>query len=133
MWGEAIHVSEIARFADAQDHGLEVTVEPPEQVLGRYLRKIPGANGAFDGFKQRVLADALGSTEHQSVVDLFRRLLHPMGKPLDEVVGFARIDLPYMLQPRRSVARPRLNGWGAVQVEHRAARALNPTTFRDQE
>ena len=78
---EAVEFAEIARLADAQDYRFQITVESPEHVLRRNLSEVPRPDRTLHGFERSVLADALRAAEHQSVVDLLCRPLHPVGEP----------------------------------------------------
>ena len=67
---EAVVLAEIARFADAQDDGLQVAVEAAEHVLRRDLGEVPRSDRALHRLEDGVLADALRAAENQRVVDL---------------------------------------------------------------
>ena len=53
----------------------------------------------LDRLEQRVLADALCAAEHQRVVDLLVRALHPVREPADDVVGIVAEDLVDVVEP----------------------------------
>ena len=83
----AIDVTEVARFGDAQDDGLEESVEAAEQLLRRDFLKIPWADGVLDGLEDRVLANALITPENDGVIDFSLGALNPLRKPCDDVFG----------------------------------------------
>ena len=87
---EAVDLAEVARLADPQDDALEEAVEPAEQLLRRDFGEVPRPDRPLDRLEQRVLADALRAAEHERVVDLLFRPLHPMREPSHDVVGVAR-------------------------------------------
>ncbi len=131
--GEAVHVAEIARLVDAQDHGFDEAVEPPEHVLRRHFAEIPRADRVLDRFEHRVLADALRAAEHERVVDLLLRPLHAVGQPQDHVLGLLAVDLADVLQPRPGLAGIAwLDLRRPVEVETAHAAALDPAARRDE-
>ena len=97
---EAVEFAHILGFADPQHNALEETVEAAKDVLRGHFFEVPRADGMLDRLQHGVLADAGNAAEHQPVVDLLVRALHPMGEPLDDVVGLVTVDLPGMLDPR---------------------------------
>jgi len=60
----AIDLTEIAGFVDAQHHGFEEAVEPPEHVRRHDLDEIPRSDCLLDRLKQRVLASALPAAKN---------------------------------------------------------------------
>ena len=49
-------------------------------------------------FKKSVLADALHPPKDEGVVDLLLRPLHAVGEPVNDVIGFLRVDTPHVGQ-----------------------------------
>src|SRR5215472_16450208 len=87
-------------------------------------------NRVPEGFKHRILADSLISTDHQTVVDLLRWALHAMGKPFEamlSVVGVKyRVDV---LDPRFCFCRIAQRDTGrSIPIESRDAFPLDPAT-----
>src|SRR5262249_13575651 len=115
----AIDVAQVARLVYPQDDFLEKAVETSERLLRRHLLEIPGPDGALHRFEQRVLAGALLlASEHERVVDLLLRALHPMGEPLDDVLRFLAEDLVDVLAPGTGLGRiARLERRRSVEVE----------------
>ena len=130
---EAVELAQIARLADPQDHRLQEAVEPPQHLLRRHLLKIPGPDRVFDRLEQRVLADPLLPAENKRVVDLLLRSLHPVRKPIDDVVGLVRVNQPNVIEPsvRPFPDRPaRLSG--PIEIETCDATAFDPAALKDE-
>ena len=102
---EAVEFAHVLRFGDPEHDAFGEAVEAAEHLLRRHLDKVPRADGALDRFEQRVLADALKAAEHQAVVDLLLRPLHPVGEEGNDVVGLVRVDSADMLDPRPGLRR----------------------------
>ena len=73
----AVDLAEIARFADPQDHRFYEAVETAEQLLRGNFGEIPWTDGALDRFEHRIFTDAGRSTEHDHMINLLSRALHP--------------------------------------------------------
>src|SRR5262249_39579076 len=84
-----VDAAQVPRLAHAQDHALQVAVEPAKQVMRRNLKKVPRANCVLDRRQQSILADALRAAKHQCMVDLFFWALHAMRQPIDNVASTA--------------------------------------------
>ena len=100
----------------------------PEHLLRRDLDKIPRADRVLDRLEQGVLADALAAAQHQRVVDLLLRALHPVREPMNDMIGVVGIDLAHMVEPRaglRGVAG--LDRRRPIEVETAdASRSIQP-------
>ena len=79
---------------------LRKPLKRPSICCGDTSCKVPRPDRALDRLEQRVLADALLAAEHERVVDLLLRPLHPVGQPFDDVVGVVRIDVADVVEPR---------------------------------
>ena len=53
--GKAVYVAEVARLADAQDHGLEESIEARDHLLRRYRRNSKRPTACLTGSNSRVL------------------------------------------------------------------------------
>ena len=103
-------------------------------MLRRDFGEIPGTNRALDRLEERVLADPLGTAEHQGMIDLDLRVLHPLCQPHDDVAAivFAK-DFMNVVEPRLSSCRvARRQCWRAIEIEAGCAVALDPAATRDQ-
>src|SRR6516165_5152979 len=89
---EPVDLAQVAALAHPQDHGLDVTVEAPEQMRRRHLDEVPGSDSMLEWFEQRVLAYTLIAAEHERVVDLLRRALHSLREPANDVVRLGRVN-----------------------------------------
>ena len=88
------------RLADPQDHGLQEAVEAAEQDRRRDLRDIPRADRVFRWLEQGVLPDPLSAAQHQRVVDLLGRPLHPVRQPGDDMLGIGGVDFVHVVDPQ---------------------------------
>jgi hypothetical protein len=80
--------------------------------------EIPRSHRALHRLEQRVLADPLGAAEHQRVVDLVLRVLHPVGQPFDDMFGIVAEDFADMVKPRMGLGCvARLDHRWPVEVE----------------
>ena len=77
----------------------------PKHLLRRDVHEVPRPDGALDGLKDCVLADALVAAQHERVVDLLVRTLHPVRKPMDDVLGVVGIDFAHVVKPGAGLAR----------------------------
>src|SRR6266536_4857327 len=115
---EPVDVAKIARLAHAQDNGFQESVEPPEQVLRRYLGKIPGSDGTLCRLEQGVLAYTLFAPHHQRMFDLVSRVLLTVGKPPHDMVAVVGKYLMDMIKPSASLCWiSRLDRRRAVEIE----------------
>jgi hypothetical protein len=128
---ESVDVAEVSRLADAQDDRLEEAVEAPEDLLRRDFLEVPWPDRVFHRHQQGILPHALiRAAEHQRVVDLVLRVLHPVGEVLHDVVGIVAEHLVGVVEPSlglRGVAgddrrRP-------VEVEASDPFALDPSAL----
>ena len=62
--------------------------------------KLAAPTAYLTGSSETILANALVASEQEGVVDLLPGELHPMRKPLDDVLGVVGVDPVYVLQPR---------------------------------
>jgi hypothetical protein len=88
---------------------------------------------ALDRLDKGILANPLGAAEHDGVVDLLTRPLHPVGEPADNVVAIIRIDFIDVVEPRfghGGVAG--YDGRRSVEIEAGHPGALDPSAFIDQ-
>src|SRR5258708_37313644 len=90
---EAVDVAQIVGLVDAQDERFQETVKASDQRNGRYLFEIPRTYAALDRLQHGVLADALQSAPHDTVVALVLRLLLPVRQSFIIVSGFVRTSL----------------------------------------
>ena len=82
------------------------------------------------GFKQRVFANTLRATEHERVVDLFLRTLHPVREPFHNMVGVAANHLVHMIEPRISFGGiTRFDRRRPIEVEAGHAVLLDPSAL----
>ena len=82
--GEAIDplgVTEIARLVHPQDDRFGEAIETPEQIGRNDVVEIPRSDRLLHRLQQTVLADTLRSAQHQGVIDLLLRALHPVRQP----------------------------------------------------
>ena len=129
---EAIDIAQVTRFVDAQDHRLKEAVETAEQVLRRYFEEVPRADRVLHRLKRGVFANALIAAEHQCVVDLLAWSLHPLRKPLHDMVGVIAKHAAYVIEPGAGVAGITwLERRRAIQIEAAHPAALDPAAFRD--
>src|SRR5262249_14940414 len=98
----SIDIAEVAGFVDPEDDGLGEAIKTPEEVARRHFNEIPRSDSALDGVENRVLADPLIPTEDQAVIDLDMRALHPVGKPLDDMIGITTENPAGMVKPATS-------------------------------
>src|SRR5258708_34906041 len=97
----AVDVPQVARLVNTQYDSLDKAVEAPKNLLWGDLLKIPGTNRALHWFERRVLAGALlVAADHECVVDLILRALHPMREPVDDMVGVVTEYLADVVEPR---------------------------------
>src|SRR6478672_9799525 len=94
---KAVLVAKITSLADAQDYGLEKSIESSEHLLRRDLGKIPGVDCHLHWFEQGILADTLAATEHERMIDLLLETLNAVSKPLDDMLGVLRVHLIEMI------------------------------------
>src|SRR5262249_26789512 len=130
---EAIDVAKVARFANPQDHRLHESIEATEQMGGRYLDEVPGADGMFDRLKHCVLADALFAAEHQGVIDLVFGALHAMSEPRNNMGALGAEHVIDVIEPHRGLSRMAvLDERRTVEIEAAHAVALDPSAMRKQ-
>ena len=105
----------------------------PSSCDGDDVLEIPRAYCVLDRLEQCVLADALRSAEHEGVIDLFLRALHPVRQPRDDVAGVVGIDLVGVLKPGAGLASiARHNSRRPIVIEASHLRALDPAAGDDQ-
>jgi hypothetical protein len=79
--------------------------------------------------EQRVLADALGAAQDNSVIDLLVRPLDPMSEPRDDVIGVVAVDFANMIEPWTGFSRvAQFDRGRTVQVEATHLLPLDPST-----
>ena len=86
----------------------------PSSLVGTISWKFHGPTACLTGSSRVSLPMPCWSAQHQRVVDLLLRALHPVRQPLDDMVGVVGIDLVDMVEPR--------TGFGGItQFDARAA------------
>jgi hypothetical protein len=121
-------LTHVSRLANAQDHPAQKFVVLAEQLTSRHVTEIPGSDRRHQRFKQCVLADPGLAAQHDGVVGLYLRSLHPRGHPGEQVFGVVRVKLAPVVDPSlrlASVAGHNIRR--AVGVQRRGSGLANPT------
>ena len=70
-----------------------------DRLMRRDVSKVPRSDRHLHRMDQRILADALLTTEDEGVIDLFPRALHSMRRPIDDVRRIVGVHLFQVVKP----------------------------------